>query len=103
MYTFTVAAKLVGETRTESLDVSSILGPSDTLTSASATCAVYSGTDVAPSGVVGACTVDAVYNLVNLPLTGGVAGCIYQLVLTIVLSTGSKVMTGFLVVTPDAV
>jgi len=103
MYAVQVGPKLLGETRTEPIDVSSQLGPSDTLVSASATCAVYSGTDANPSAVVGACTVDTTFNMVNVPLTGGVVGCIYQIVVTVVLNTGNKYFTFFLVVTPDAV
>ena len=104
MLGFSVAAKLVGESRTEGVDISAALGPSDVLASATATCAVYSGVDSSPSAVVGTPTIDSNYNLVYLPLTAGVAGCLYQIVLTVTLASGSqKTFTTFLAVVPDAV
>ena len=100
-----IASKLVGESRRESLDISSSLGPTDTLASAAITIAVYSGVDASPSSLLGVPSVDLVYNLVYLPfLAAGVAGCIYQLILTVTLTNGySKVFTFFLAVLPDAV
>jgi len=100
-----VNAKLVGESRLEVLDVSSALGPTDTLASAAITCSVYSGTDSSPASLVGSPTVDSTYNVVNLPLlAAGVAGVIYQLVLTVTMASSyQKTFTFFLAVVPDAV
>jgi hypothetical protein len=104
MIGFSIAAKLVGESRTEVVDVSASLGPTDILVSASATCSVYTGVDPNPSSVLGAPTINSIYNLVNLPLTAGVVGCIYQIVLTVTfVSALQKTFTTFLVVVPDAV
>lgn len=105
MLGLSVNAKLVGESRIESLDISASLGPLDVPASASATLAVYTGTDANPSVILGAITVDATYNLINVTLNAaGVAGCIYQAVVTLLLVSGSaKTFTFFLAVLPDAV
>ena len=105
MIGLSVAPKLVGESRLEALDVSAALGPSDTLASATVTAAVYSGTDPTPSALIGTVAVDSVYNLVNLQLNaGGLAGCIYQFVVTATLTSGyAKTFTFLLAVVPDAV
>ena len=105
MFSLSVTPKLVSEARTEALDISASLGPLDVPSTASVTLAVYSGTDTSPSSIVGAPTVDASFNLVNLPLlAGGVAGCLYQGVLALtLLAGGQKFFTFFLAVVPDAV
>ena len=105
MIGLSVAPKLVGESRLEALDISAALGPADIPQSAAVTVAVYSGVDPSPSSLVGSPTVDTVYNLVYLPLlVGGLAGCLYQLVITLTLATGyNKTFTLFLAVLPDAV
>lgn len=105
MQGFSLNAKLVGEARTESVDISGSLGPIDVPASAAATIAVYTGTDPTPSAILGAVTVDSTYNLVNLALlAAGVAGCIYQIVVTLTLVSGQqKTFTAFLAVVPDAI
>lgn len=105
MQGFPLASKLVGESRLESLDVSASLGPTDILQSAQATISVYTGTDTNPSAVLGSLAVDTTYNLVYLNLNPtGVAGCTYQIVVTVTLVSGAqKVFTGFLAILPDAV
>ena len=105
MQGFSLNAKLVGEARTDSIDISAALGPLDVPASAAATVAVYTGTDPSPSSLLGALTVDTVYNRINLPLlAAGVAGCIYQLVVVLTLTSGAqKTFTAFLAVVPDAV
>lgn len=104
----TVAPKTLSESRVESIDVSSLLVGADILSGATATCAVYSGTDANPSAVVGTIVVDSTYNRVYLPLRNGVLGCTYQVVLTVnytntITGSGSRIMCFFLVVIPDAI
>lgn len=105
MLGLSVGPKLVGETRVESLDISASLGPTDVPASASVALSVYTGTDAAPSAIIGAVTVDTIYNLINMTLNAtGVAGCIYQGVVTLLLVSGAaKTFTFFLAVLPDAV
>lgn len=102
-----VAAKLVSETRVETIDVSSLLQGADILSGASATCVVYSGVDAVPSAVLGVLLVDSTYNRVYLTLQGGVLGVIYLVTLTVtcsntVIGANSKTLCFFLSLIPSA-
>lgn len=104
----TVAPILVNESRVEVFDVTNLLLLNDSLVSAAATVAVYSGTDLGPSDVVGTIVVDTTFNRLYVPLANGVLGCIYQVVVTLVknnitLGNTHATFCFFLVVIPDAV
>jgi len=100
---FTLATKLASESRVDVIDMSpAIQGPYG-LNSATATCAVYSGTDPTPSAVIGAVTVNTLgYPYVNLTINAaGVLGVIYQITITCATNNGNVTATGFLAIVPD--
>lgn len=99
-----VAPKYVSETRSEVLDFSAFLLAGQTLASAAATASVYSGADASPSSVVASVSVYS-STQVRLVYGAGVAGTIYNILVTATLATPAGVipLQYFLAVLPDAV
>ena len=81
-------SKLSGETVIEAFDFTSrIPSATETISTASTTATVYSGTDASPSGVIsGAATISG--KVVSQAFTGGLAGNIYQVVCSVTTSLG---------------
>jgi len=96
-----IPPKLAAETRTEPIDFSPFLLTGQSISSAIATCTVYSGTDAAPSSVIG--SVGVVSPLVNVKLTGGVLGVIYQIRVDATLAAAAGVLSisFYLAIIPD--
>lgn len=93
--------KLLGETVTETFDFTSRLAPTETISSAVVTAAVYSGTDASPSSIVsGSTTISG--QKVTQKITAGTLGVTYKLLCTIVTSTSQTLqLSGFLVIITD--
>ena len=73
------------------IDFSNLLGSGETITSATASMRVVSGTDAAPSAMLsGSPVVNG--GIVSHKLTGGVAGVVYLLGLTIYTSAGQTII-----------
>lgn len=83
------------------VDFSSQLNVGETITSASVTASVYSGTDNNPSAVVsGAASING--NVVSQLFTAGVLGVIYEVLFKIVTSLGQTItVPGYLAVIQD--
>jgi hypothetical protein len=100
------APKLLNDVKTYTFDFSSLLGLGESISTATCTSVVYSGTDPSPSSLInGAAVVNS--PLVSQSLTGGTLGVIYE-VACIATTTGAALpqtlnITGFLVVLPDLV
>ena len=95
------ATKLVGATRAVVFEFLGELVAGETLSTATVTAAVYSGTDASPSSLISG-SASASGTQVSQKLTGGVEGVIYKLTCTITTSAGNTlVKTGFLAVIPD--
>lgn len=95
--------KPLGETRNEVFDFISRLAVSETLSTASVTATVYSGTDASPSAIIsGSASISG--TKVTQKLTGGVLGVAYLIVCTVTTSAGQTLLLqGFLTITPDSV
>lgn len=91
-------SKLVAETQTLPFEFASQLAAAETISTAVATCVVYSGTDASPSSVIsGSATISS--SRVTQKVTAGTAGVIYLLTMTITTSAGQTLtQTGFLAV-----
>jgi hypothetical protein len=99
----TFPPKLVGETVNLTFDFISRLGSSETISTQSTTCTVYSGVDASPSSVISGAA-SASGTVVTQGITGGVAGVIYSLKCTITTSlTQTLSMTGMLAVLADQI
>jgi hypothetical protein len=94
-------AKQVGETRLLSFDFTSDLGTGETITSATCTCSVWSGTDASPSSMVsGANSIS--FGTVTQLYTGGQAGVIYIAGCEALTNLGQSIArTGYLAVTAN--
>jgi hypothetical protein len=97
-------AKLVGTTQfypAGGWDFTSLLAVGETLSGATVTATVYTGTDANPAAIVdGAATVTTPY--VKQLITGGVVGCIYMLLCKATTSLGQTLeLFGLLAIIPD--
>lgn len=97
----TFEGKLLGETQTLTFDFTSRLAVSETISSASVTATVYSGTDGSPQGIVsGTSTISGA--VVSQKITGGLLGVTYSLKCTANTSTAQVLqLSGYLTVIPD--
>lgn len=95
------AAKFVGETKNYVFDFTSELAPSETISSATVTATVYSGTDGSPSAIInGADTTSG--PRVTQSITGGVAGVIYYVVCSATTSASQILRrVGYIAVLPN--
>ncbi len=93
--------KLAGETSNIFFNFGTRLAVGETISSASVTCAVYSGTDASPSSVIsGSATISGAQ--VTQKVTGGTLGVTYKLVCTANTSASQVLLlTSFLVIVPD--
>ena len=93
--------KHVGETISQVFDFTSQLAVSETISTATTTATVYSGTDATPSGLIsGAASISGAK--VTQMLTDGTLGVTYLVVCTITTSTGQTLkLQGFVVITPQ--
>jgi hypothetical protein len=94
--------KYAGETSAEVFDFASLLAVGETLSTATVTAAVYSGTDASPSGLIfGAATISG--SQVRQTLIGGVLGVTYVLTAQVTTSAGQTLqLSGYLAVMPAA-
>ena len=94
--------KQSGETRTEIFDFASRLALGETLSTASTTATVYSGTDASPSAVIsGAASISGTQ--VSQKLTAGTVGVTYLLTCTVTTSTSQTlILYAFLSIVPGA-
>lgn len=82
-----LGSKTSGETVTEMFDFTSRLTSAETISTASTTATVYSGTDATPSAIVsGSASISG--KVVSQTFTGGTTGNIYQVVCSITTSLG---------------
>jgi hypothetical protein len=93
--------KLSGETITTTFDFTSRLAASETISTATVTASVYSGTDSSPSSIVsGSATISG--QKVTQKITAGTLGVVYKLICTITTSTSQTlILSAFLAVVPD--
>lgn len=98
----TLNCKVVNETRKETFDFTSRLAIGETISSATVTCTVYSGTDATPSSVIsGVATISG--TKVTQLVTAGVLGVIYLLTCAATTSAGQILeLQAFLPIVPDA-
>lgn len=97
----TFEGKLTGETQTYTFDFTSRLAASETLSTASVTAAVYSGTDASPSAIVnGSATISG--QRVTQSLTAGTLGVTYLLSCTVTTSASQTLLLeAFLTIVPN--
>jgi hypothetical protein len=97
----TLEGKLASETVTETFDFLSRLAVGETLSTATVTASVYSGTDASPSAIVsGSATISG--SKVTQKITAGTLGVVYKLMCTVTTSTSQLlVLAAFLVIVPD--
>ena len=100
MSRITLGGKPANETRKETFNFAAQLAIGETISTATVTSAVYSGTDATPSTVIsGTATISGV-TAVQL-ITGGIEGNVYLLTCAITTSAGQTLrQTGFLVIVP---
>jgi hypothetical protein len=93
-------AKTSGEIRIETFDFTSRLTSAETISTASVSAIVYSGTDASPSSLIyGAATISG--KTVTQKLGGGVEGVVYNLTAVITTSTGQQLeLNAFLAIVP---
>lgn len=91
--------KLLGETKNLVFDFLSQIALGETISSASVTATVYSGTDATPSSLIsGSASISG--SQVTQKVTGGVLGVTYNLTCTAITSAGQTLsISGFLTVT----
>ena len=95
------APKLVGATQDVVFEFLGELAVGETISTATVTAAVYSGTDASPSSLISG-SASASGTQVSQKLTGGEEGVIYKLTCTVTTSASNTlVSTGFLAVIPD--
>ena len=95
-----LGVKSSGETRTEVFDFTSSLAISETISSASTTAVVYSGTDASPSSVISG-TASISGGQVSQKLTAGTVGVTYLLTCTATTSTSQIIPTlAYLTIAP---
>lgn len=92
--------KTVAETRTIQFNFASELAVAETISSASVTAAVYTGTDPLPSNIVsGAASISG--PLVSQNITAGLVGVTYTLVCSVITSTGQVLgLSAYLTIIP---
>lgn len=102
MSRITLEAKPSGETCTEIFDFTSRLALAETISTATVTAAVYSGTDASPSAVVsGSASISGAQ--VSQKLTAGTLGVTYLLTCTVTTSTSQTLsIFAFLTIVPGA-
>jgi hypothetical protein len=100
MSRITLEGKHSGETRSQIFDFISRLALAETISTATTTAAVYSGTDASPSSVIsGSASISGTQ--VTQKLTAGTAGVVYLLTCTITTSAGQVLtLNAFLPITP---
>lgn len=93
--------KLLGETVLETFDFTSRLSAAETISTATVTASVYSGTDASPSSIVsGSATISG--QTVTQLITAGTLGVIYSLLCTITTSLGQTCeLAAYLAVVDD--
>lgn len=91
-----------GETRTIKADFISDLAAGETISSASVTCTLYSGTDASPSSLIsGSASISG--SEVSQKITGGTEGNVYKLSFSAVTSTSQTLKRlGFFAIIPDS-
>ena len=96
----TFEGKLSAETVIETFDFTSRLAASETISTASVVCTVYSGTDASPSSVIsGSATISG--QKVTQKVTAGTEGVTYLLACTITTSLGQTLLlSAFLPIIP---
>lgn len=97
-----LGSKQSGETKKYIFDFTSNLSVGETISSASAVAAVYSGTDSSPSSVIsGSASTSGAQ--VTQTLTAGTEGVIYTITCTALTSASQTIkQTGFLAVVPNS-
>lgn len=95
-----LGAKRASEIRNEVFDFTSLLASGETLSTATTTATVYSGTDASPSSVIsGAASISGAK--VTQKLTAGTLGVTYLITCTVTTSTSQTlVLEGFLPIVP---
>ena len=95
-------AKLTGETVIETFDFTSRLTTAETISTASVTASVYSGTDASPNAIVsGSATISG--KTVTQAITAGTLGVTYLLVCTITTSLSQILeLAAYLPIVPDS-
>lgn len=95
--------KYAAETRTETFDFTSRLALAETLSTASVTATVYSGTDASPSALVSGSAGISGAKVTQL-ITAGTVGVTYMLSCSVTTSTGQTlVLKGYMTVVPTSV
>jgi hypothetical protein len=97
-------AKLAGTTQffpAGGWDFTSLLSVGETISAATVTATIYTGTDSSPDSIVsGAATINGPY--VKQLITAGVVGCIYIVVCKVTTSLGQSLeLLGLLAIIPD--
>lgn len=98
----TIPSKFLGDSPIISpWDFISLLKASETISTATVTATVYSGTDASPNAIIsGAASFSG--TVVSQKVTGGVLGVIYELLCTITTSLGQTLqMSGYFTINPD--
>lgn len=96
-----IPPKPVGETITITFDFTSLLAASETLSTATMSIAVYSGTDSNPSAVLSG-SASAGNGLVTQKVTAGVEGVIYKLKASVTTSASQTlVLSTYLAIISD--
>lgn len=95
-------SKVFGETRTYQFDFTSLLASGETISTATTTAAVYSGTDATPANVIsGAASFSGA--VVSQNITDGVQGVTYSLTCTITTSASQTLkLNAFMTIIPTA-
>lgn len=75
-----IPPKFVGETRTDYVDFAPHLIAGQAISAAAAVSSLYSGVDPTPATVVASASYSG--TVVSVTCTGGVVGCIYEIVVT---------------------
>ncbi len=93
--------KYAGELTKYVFDFTSRFDPGEEILTSAVTCALYSGVDANPAGMISGITAN-VGSQVQQNITGGVAGCIYTLTCTVQTSyTETLKLQGFIAVLPS--
>lgn len=99
--TVILPAKLLGETRTVTFNFTSLLAPTETISTQTVTATTYSGTDTSPSSIISG-SASASGMVVSQKVTAGTLGVIYELLCTITTSLSQTLqLAGNLAVVPD--
>jgi hypothetical protein len=94
-------AKLVSAIQVLKFNFTSLLGPTETISTQTVAASVYSGTDASPSSIISG-SASASGAIVSQTITGGTSGVLYELKCTITTSLSQTlVLAGMLAVVPD--